>query len=278
METRVKIPKDDLEEIKSQLKNKGYSIRDLNEEINAEFRNYLNKGHSMPKEVFHKLYSMVEFEIESDEFMYANGRGRVAIDLKSKDRELAELIGILLGDGHIHSSEDEDRSGNYVSVTLNEKEEKLLNKTRSHFEKFLRTAHVYDSKNARSKQVRSYGIENVKFVEHHGLQSGNKIVNQVGVPNWIFEKRKYIIALLRGLVDTDGSIYRRTHDNYVVIQFSNRSQKLLKDFGKLCSLINISCSKSGKYNIQIASQDEVIKFLDFVEPIKENRIERPIKT
>ena len=36
------------------------------------------------------------------------------------------------------------------------------------------------------------------------IPTGDKIINRVKVPNWIFESQKYTISCLRGLFDTDG--------------------------------------------------------------------------
>lgn len=103
MESRIKIPKPELRKIKADLKNRGFSIRDINDEIDAEFRNYLNKEHSMSKETYDRLRELVDKEIEFERIDYVDGRGRVSTKTASKDQKLAELIGILLGDGHIHS-------------------------------------------------------------------------------------------------------------------------------------------------------------------------------
>lgn len=231
----------------------------------------------MSKETYDRLRELVDKEIEFERIDYVDGRGRVSTKTASKDQKLAELIGILLGDGHIHSLQDNKSSGNYIAVTLNEIEDELFNKTLNLFREFFGEAYTYNSKIAHSKQIRSYGAENLRFLKENGLESGNKVENQVNIPRWIFEKREYIIAALRGLIDTDGSIYTRSHDTYVVIQFRNRSYPLLEDFEELCKSIGIRCSSGGEYDVQVASQDEVIKFLDIVKPIKESRIKRPIK-
>ncbi|MFC1454881.1 LAGLIDADG family homing endonuclease [Candidatus Undinarchaeota archaeon] len=43
-----------------------------------------------------------------------------------------------------------------------------------------------------------------------GIPSGNKKINNVEIPVWILQRPTYCRACIRGLVDTDGSIYPKT--------------------------------------------------------------------
>lgn len=75
-------------------------------------------------------------------------------------------------------------------------------------------------------------------------------------------------ACLRGLVDTDGSVYRRSEDGYNIVYFKNRSLPLLEDFRELCDSIGVTTSGAGEYAVQVASQEEVERFLSKIDPIK----------
>lgn len=133
-----------------------------------------------------------------------------------------------------------------------------------------------------------------------GLKPGNKIKNQVSVPDWIKRDLKWIennqeewekiflplvIHCLRGLMDTDGSIYVNHHKkkNYtsIAIQFTNGSKPLVNDFKEMCESIGVKTSKITQYigttekgnkyigyTTKTESKSQVKKFLDIVKPIK----------
>ena len=48
---------------------------------------------------------------------------------------------------------------------------------------------------------------------------GSKIAQDVKVPTWIKERRDYVIPCLRGLIETDGSIY--VDRGYPMVMFAN---------------------------------------------------------
>jgi intein/homing endonuclease len=47
-------------------------------------------------------------------------------------------------------------------------------------------------------------------LEEIGLKAGNKSKNRTSIPNWILKDKQYSIACIRGLIDTDGSVYPKT--------------------------------------------------------------------
>ena len=74
----------------------------------------------------------------------------------------------------------------------------------------------------------------VDYLIQIGFGRGDKVRNQAGVPFWIVENRDYRRHCLRGLMDTDGSVYRYHHRVYgrtyahVALGFTNRSHPLLR--------------------------------------------------
>ena len=60
-----------------------------------------------------------------------------------------------------------------------------------------------------------------------GLASSNKVRDQVGVPEWIFEAPEHRRRFLRGFFDTDGCLYRLKGCRAVQMSFRNRSLPLL---------------------------------------------------
>jgi len=59
------------------------------------------------------------------------------------------------------------------------------------------------------------------------LGEGSKFSQQAHVPEWILERKSYIKSCLRGLLQTDGSIYNDR--NYIMVNFTNLTKPLVDD-------------------------------------------------
>ncbi|PIP19289.1 MAG: hypothetical protein COX41_03685 [Candidatus Omnitrophica bacterium CG23_combo_of_CG06-09_8_20_14_all_41_10] len=122
--------------------------------------------------------------------------------------ELAEFIGIMLGDGGMtnyqinvtFNTKTDNEYGTYIRSLI----KRLFNISAS--------LAATDSDNA--DRIVASGINLVEFLIAKGLKIGNKVKNRVNVPRWVLNNRNYSIACLRGLVDTDGSFYHYNHRVY----------------------------------------------------------------
>ncbi|TFG11354.1 MAG: hypothetical protein EU535_07330 [Promethearchaeota archaeon] len=177
---------------------------------------------------------------------------------------LVELIGIILGDGHI--TFNRKKSEYLCEIAFNSLEMDYVYYVNDLIK------YVFDIKpklEVRKKDnttlLRIFKKEIIQFLLDLGLKAGNKVRNQVEIPFWIkkrppIEKNKkkwelfykYVkSACLRGLLDTDGSIYLSWHKkkNYLTIgmNFTNASQPLVEDFKVLCDSLGIGLSKISKY-------------------------------
>lgn len=149
----------------------------------------------------------------------------------SESVDLAEFIGIMLGDGGITKYQ--------ATITLH----KFLDRGMiSYVRKLGRrlfgvTPSEYshtDTVNLNVKTVCFSGVNLVNSLVTLGLKVGNKVQQQVSVPDWVLKNPEYRIACLRGLIDTDGCVYTHTYTvntkkySYKKIAFTNRSMPLLK--------------------------------------------------
>jgi LAGLIDADG-like domain len=140
--------------------------------------------------------------------------------------ELAEFIGIMMGDGGI--------SDYQIAVTLHHIDDleyavfvaQLIKKL------FKVTPRIYHSP---TKSVNNIVVSRKKLVQYlHGLglPIGNKVEQQFDIPEWIKRDRKLAIACLRGLVDTDGSIFTHRYQvkgvwySYKKLSFTSASKPL----------------------------------------------------
>lgn len=142
--------------------------------------------------------------------------------------ELAELVGILLGDGHIGQSQwtislNAVADARYAVYVV-----QLIKKL------FLFTPSVLHRVKTHTLVIYSGGKRNIGYFQQIGLKIGNKVTQQVGVPLWIIQNALYSAACLRGLIDTDGGIFKHTYVvgkkryTYIKLSFSNRSMPLLQ--------------------------------------------------
>jgi len=183
-----------------------------------------------------------------------------------KNEDLAELTGFILGDGNITKA-DKTRE---VAVTLNNDEEQIQERVVELFKRIYEgKIKIQERPDYGANVVKTYGWDSVSKTIEYVMPEGDKIENQVSVPNWIFEDEKYVKRCLKGLIDSDGSVYIQQQDGrkYTMINFKNKSKRLLKDFELMCKKLGINTSNSSNAKA-IYAQSSVEKFLEEVKPIK----------
>ncbi len=167
--------------------------------------------------------------------------------IKQPSKELAELIGIILGDGNIWC-----KKGGYYYLRIcgdSEKDkEYLLDYVKPLVEKLFNVK-MYSKKHKTNRELFIViGNKDVIFtLKHFGLPSGNKKKNNVKIPNWIFESEDYLKACIRGLIDTDGSVCPITGRDYPYIWFTCNIENLRNTFKKAMKTLGF---KTSKWNIQ----------------------------
>ncbi|MFA6526360.1 MAG: LAGLIDADG family homing endonuclease [Candidatus Buchananbacteria bacterium] len=173
--------------------------------------------------------------------------------------DLAEFIGIMLGDGgianyHISISLNSSTDLKYSAYVVRLSEKLFGLKARKYF---------------REKTCLNVCIAGVGLVEYligQGL-SHNKVADQVGVPLWITNEINYRRACLKGLIDTDGSVYVDRHKglkhNYasVCLDFSNRSLPLLDFVYDTLVLFDLHPRKY-KFSIKLRKAADVVKYFE----------------
>lgn len=128
---------------------------------------------------------------------------RKKIEYPQKNVKLAELLGIVLGDGSITYYQ--------VTITLNSTTDADYAQWVMALCERLFGVTVHASTRENTISLTMSGVNMVEFLLKNGLQRGNKIRNQVNIPTWITRVPLYSLACVRGLVDTDGCIYLDTH-------------------------------------------------------------------
>lgn len=181
-------------------------------------------------------------------------------------QELAEFVGIMLGDGGI--------SEHQMTVTLHrvtDKEYSLF--VRKLIKKLfgLKAGTYCDNKFLADSIVISR-TNLVKYcIGELGLKKGNKVKQQVDIPNWIKENKRCSVACLRGLIDTDGCVILHKYLSkgkkycYKKVSFTSRSKPLLLSASSILLGIGVRhrITKNG-WDIRIEAREEVEKYFQTV--------------
>jgi len=185
-----------------------------------------------------------------------------------KCKELAEFVGIILGDGNIYSYNKGNKIGVYsvrIAGDYNKDKEYHLNFIQPLCLKLFKI-------NAR---IRKHTINNERFIcldskelvnylETIGLKSGDKIKNNVGIPDWIFDNVEFLRTCVRGLIDTDGSVFRMSQrdSNLIRIGFTSHTPRLLNDTRAAFVKLGFSPSKIiDNRNFFISRQGEIVRYI-----------------
>lgn len=174
---------------------------------------------------------------------YNNQRRDISIPPLSD--ELAEFIGILLGDGQITPTQ--------IKVTLGIKEgysqfvSQLIKKVFKIKPKIIIRQGKYHEIYFGSTLI-------VKWFLQMGL-AHNKVLAQVGVPKSLLSKPRLHKYLIRGLIDTDGSIYQIKSG--IQISFTNKSVPLLKNLQYMLKLQGFSPSKITVNKVYLTKKKDI---------------------
>jgi hypothetical protein len=226
---RIKLPKERQQELIEKVRKKtglSWSALAVNLNINAHYLSHeLRKGScTLPISTFEQLCAILDDKYDKSiaQLISSNwgqkkggvksggGKPKRAEILTAKSVELTEIIGIILGDGHLDNS---CKLGHYA-VKICGGEDDL-----TYLELFVSPLF----RQVFGKQLKSFRFKTAKAVmfylydkdveftlEHYGLRPGNKKENDARIPEWIFENDSYLKACLRGLFDTDGTVFPKS--------------------------------------------------------------------
>ena len=179
--------------------------------------------------------------------------------------ELAEFVGIILGDGGI--------SDRQVTITLHRITDKDYSQfVRKIIEKlFGIKAGEYCRKNGLADNIVISRTGLVSFLEMIGLVKGNKIKHQVDIPQWIKKNKNFKIACVKGLVDTDGCVIIHKYKSkgktycYKKLSCTSRSFPLLNSVRNILTELQIkSRVTKDNYDVRIDARKDVERYFDII--------------
>lgn len=198
---------------------------------------------------------------------YPNKSHRKIIRLPEKDEKLAELLGIIAGDGGINNNWQVVISLNsLVDADYSRKISALFGSL------FNIEPAVRKRKNKNCLVVVASSTELVDFLVDKGSIRGNKILQNVDMPEWVAAKTEYAKAFIRGGFNTDGCTYydRHKYKNEIYyhlgLAFTNKSAILIKSIVHKLIVMGYHPTVSTKFTIMLRREKEIFKFFQDIIP------------
>jgi len=178
-----------------------------------------------------------------------NINNKTEVLFPKKSSELAEFVGIMLGDGNINITKLKSKPNSYnhsVRIIGHKKDDKeyLLNYIASLTKKLFGIKfRAYRPKEGNTLLLKNGCKDIVKILNYYGLKDGNKMKNKTKIPEWVFESKKYLKTCIRGLIDTDGCVCPITGRNYSYIWFKTSNLGLKDTFSKAMEILDFRIAK-----------------------------------
>ncbi|MBW2968972.1 helix-turn-helix domain-containing protein, partial [Candidatus Woesearchaeota archaeon] len=182
------------------------------------------------------------------------------LNLKNS-KELAELIGIILGDGEI-------KKDGSIRISFDPKKDKnfLYRRVFILIQDILKSKINFES----YKRIVFWNMAFTKFLEEDcKLTPGSKFENNWKIPKWCFKKEVYLAAVLRGLFDTDGYFgYWGGSLDILFGRFSHKCTNLVEDIEKSLKILNlipsVRQSNDGRFKIRLLSKEHTLRFFKII--------------
>src|SRR3989338_9786703 len=184
------------------------------------------------------------------------------ISIPKKSIELAEFIGIVLGDGGITKKQ--------VTITVHKIDDEYYAK---YIKKLIKKLFSINPACYIRKNVFKIVISRSKLVKallKMGLHMGNKVKHQIDVPIWIKKSNMFSKACLRGLFDTDGCFYIDRHkykDKIYLncgINFTNRSLPLLNFFKSNLTKTKLNPTQKTDFSVFLRREEDVLSYFKVI--------------
>ena len=188
-----------------------------------------------------------EFESPPRHLSYVNNK-----------KSIAYIIGIALGDGNLSNP---NGRAIRLRITCDKKYPLLIINIIKNLETIFHKnkVSIINKGNALDISVYSNDLEEMLGWKAKG---GSKIIQKVNVPGWVRENTTYTKECLRGLFQTDGSIY--FDRGYKMINFTSACYNLIKDVEEILKSIGFEVKTrkiidkgKTKYIIRISKNSEL---------------------
>lgn len=201
--------------------------------------------------------------VSVNKLTYPKKSHRKDVSLPKYSVRLAEYFGIMIGDGGINNPWQ-------ANITLNSVKDKAYVFYVSNLckELFSVGPAVRKRKEKQATVVSLSSTTVVDFLVENGLPRGNKLKNGLRIPSWILSKKKYRVACVRGLVDTDGCMFIHKHHvsgktyKNIGLCFTSYSPELVMQVARILEEFAVMPHISGQgRHIYLYREDMVARYL-----------------
>lgn len=173
-----------------------------------------------------------------------------------KNEDLAFLIGMILGDGHIDKFERTE----LLQVTLGTDKPELWHYTSELVRSLFEKEPTLRFRESKCVDIRLYQ----KFISRRfGIPHGARGRLKLKVPSWIARSHKFTLAYLRGLFEAEASLSIHNPTYTYNLSFSNRNESLLDIVENLLSGLGFHPER--RWNaVRLRKKLEVLKFVELI--------------
>ncbi|HAV11487.1 MAG TPA: hypothetical protein DCX32_02995 [Candidatus Moranbacteria bacterium] len=187
-----------------------------------------------------------------------------------KSKKLAYIIGAAIGDGNLSNP---NRRAVRLRITCDNKYPKIIKRILENLQELFpenKVSLVKKQKNCTDISCYSNKLENILEWK---ATNGSKFKQKISIPEWIKEKDEYIKPCIKGLIETDGSVYydrKYLMVNFVTIipTIANDVMEMMRKIGYKPNMQTIKESpvQEMKYTIRISKNAE-----EFVKDMQINK-------
>ncbi|MFA6416468.1 MAG: hypothetical protein WCW56_03220 [Candidatus Paceibacterota bacterium] len=174
-----------------------------------------------------------------------------------KDGNLAELIGVVLGDGHIEIFPRTE----CLYVLSNSNNPGFIKRYSTLIEKtFQKEPTVTKMPHANCVRIRLYE-KNIS--RRLGVPSGSRNRAKIEVPKWILKNPDFVVRYLRGLYEAEGSFCVHLPTCTYKFLFAGVNQSMLGNVFKLVEGLGFH-PHMGKKQVQVSRKEEVYRLKELI--------------
>ena len=176
-----------------------------------------------------------------------------------KNGDLAELIGVILGDGHIESFPRSES----ITISCNTKNKGFIKRYKNLMQRFFEKK-PYEGIVGLNKGCTRIRIYQKNISKRLCIPIGNRKDINFKTPRWILENKECLKRYLRGLYEAEGSFCVHKPTYTYKFLFGNTNKSLLNNVYQALKTLGFHPHKS-KYQIQISRKEEVYKIKDLIK-------------
>jgi hypothetical protein len=193
-----------------------------------------------------------------------------------KSAALAEFMGIMMGDGGMHPYQ--------ATITLHYIDDRAYAAFVARLAETLfgTKPGIYHLPRKSVRTIVLSRVEAVAYLHELGLPIGNKVKQEFDIPTWIKTNRSFSIACLRGLIDTDGTVFTHAYRvngkryAYKKLSFCSHSRPLLLSTAKIFADLGMH-PRVTTYDVWLDRARDVQRYFSLVKPHNQKHLKRYLK-